>query len=166
MSLRVETEVDATCLSFPPAGYYVFDSCYITSTSSSTGTSVYLGRPWGAYARVVFQYSSLGAHINPAHWSVWRCFPSLFSSKHSFATSSAKFTSCLLSPSSSDTRTGHVTFGESRPLRLSFLNPQSCFFASLTLASSSPPSLSSNQVNTQTLEPERLPPVSLASRRS
>ncbi|KAL7416347.1 pectin lyase fold/virulence factor [Mrakia frigida] len=67
------------------SSYYVFDSCYITSTSSSTGTSVYLGRPWGDYARVVFQYSSLGAHINPAHWSVW---------------------------SSSDTRTGHVTFGE------------------------------------------------------
>lgn len=67
-----ETDPRRLCLFHLFSGYYVFDSCYITSTSSSTGTSVYLGRPWAAYARVVFQYSSLGAHINPAHWSVWR----------------------------------------------------------------------------------------------
>ncbi|KAJ7119772.1 pectin methylesterase [Mycena epipterygia] len=40
------------------------------ATSSLTG-QVYLGRPWTEYARVVYTSCSLGAHINPAGWSIW-----------------------------------------------------------------------------------------------
>jgi pectinesterase len=50
-----------------------------------TSGAYYLGRPWGAYARVVFQSSTLSSVINSAGWSVW---------------------------STSDTRTSGVTFGE------------------------------------------------------
>jgi pectinesterase len=31
----------------------------------------FLGRPWQAYARVVFQRSSLSAVINSAGWHIW-----------------------------------------------------------------------------------------------
>ncbi|KAJ7644742.1 putative pectin methylesterase [Roridomyces roridus] len=40
------------------------------ATSSLTG-QVYLGRPWSQYAHVVYTSCSLGAHINPAGWSIW-----------------------------------------------------------------------------------------------
>lgn len=33
--------------------------------------SVYLGRPWGLYAHVTVQYTSLTSIINPLGWSVW-----------------------------------------------------------------------------------------------
>ncbi|KAJ7660444.1 carbohydrate esterase family 8 protein [Mycena rosella] len=39
-------------------------------TSSLTG-QVYLGRPWTEFARVVYTSCTLGAHINPAGWSIW-----------------------------------------------------------------------------------------------
>ncbi|KAI8370763.1 pectin lyase fold/virulence factor [Choanephora cucurbitarum] len=45
-------------------------SLSFTSSSKTTHTS-YLGRPWSQYARVVFIYSDIGAHINPAGWSTW-----------------------------------------------------------------------------------------------
>lgn len=31
----------------------------------------YLGRPWGEYARVTFQYTSMSSVINSAGWSEW-----------------------------------------------------------------------------------------------
>lgn len=67
--------------------YYVIDSSTIDKSSSSTAGSgtVYLGRPWSEYARVVVQKTALGSIINSAGWEVW---------------------------SSSDTRTGSVTFDE------------------------------------------------------
>jgi pectinesterase len=45
----------------------------VAAASGNTVTSgaYYLGRPWGAYAQVVFQDSSLSAVINSAGWSVW-----------------------------------------------------------------------------------------------
>lgn len=60
------------------AGGYIFDSCYVTYTSSYTAgkTSVaattYLGRPWSQYAVVVYMNSYLDQHISPAGWSVWQ----------------------------------------------------------------------------------------------
>ena len=67
--------------------YYVINKSTIDKTSSSTvGTgTVYLGRPWSQYARVVVQNTVLGSIINAAGWEVW---------------------------SSSDARTGSVTFEE------------------------------------------------------
>lgn len=49
--------------------YYVIDHTTVTGTSGTS--SAYLGRPWGDYARVIFQNSNLGSVINPAGWSVW-----------------------------------------------------------------------------------------------
>ncbi|KAJ4358780.1 uncharacterized protein N0V89_003364 [Didymosphaeria variabile] len=69
------------------AGGYIFDSCYVTYTSSygsSTGTT-YLGRPWSQYAIVVYMNSYLDKHIASAGWNVW---------------------------STSDPRTANVMFGE------------------------------------------------------
>ncbi|KAL1870175.1 hypothetical protein Daus18300_005239 [Diaporthe australafricana] len=64
--------------------YYVITDSTISGSGPAAGT-VYLGRPWGAYARVAFQRCSLSSIINSAGWEVW---------------------------STSDTRTQDVTFGE------------------------------------------------------
>lgn len=67
--------------------YYVINKSTVAAKSgvSITAGSIYLGRPWGAYARVVFQNTALSAIINSAGWEVW---------------------------SSSDTRTSGVTMEE------------------------------------------------------
>ncbi|KAG6361779.1 hypothetical protein INS49_010008 [Diaporthe citri] len=67
--------------------YYVFNNCDVAAASgnSVSNGAYYLGRPWGEYARVVFQKSSLSAVINGAGWHIWN---------------------------TGDERTGHVTFGE------------------------------------------------------
>ncbi|KAH8666848.1 family 8 carbohydrate esterase [Xylariales sp. PMI_506] len=67
--------------------YYVFNNCDVAAASgeSVTAGAFYLGRPWGAYARVVFQDSTLSEVINSAGWAEW---------------------------SSSDPNTSDVTFGE------------------------------------------------------
>ncbi|KAH6972490.1 pectin lyase fold/virulence factor [Ilyonectria sp. MPI-CAGE-AT-0026] len=69
------------------ASYYVFNNCDIAAASGQsvpTG-AYYLGRPWGQYAQVVFQKTSMSSVINSAGWSVW---------------------------TTSDPRTGSVLFGE------------------------------------------------------
>jgi pectinesterase len=48
---------------------YVFKSCKVTG--SAANGSVYLGRPWAAYARVVYLDSKIGPVIKPAGWSNW-----------------------------------------------------------------------------------------------
>ncbi|HUI79261.1 MAG TPA: pectinesterase family protein [Bryobacteraceae bacterium] len=48
---------------------FVFDACRLTG--ENTGPGVYLGRPWRAYAQVVFLKCWLGPHIRPEGWSVW-----------------------------------------------------------------------------------------------
>ena len=48
---------------------YVFRDCRL---SAAPGVDkVYLGRPWGAYARTVFLHCHLGAHILPEGWHDW-----------------------------------------------------------------------------------------------
>ncbi|HWP39781.1 MAG TPA: pectinesterase family protein, partial [Tepidisphaeraceae bacterium] len=42
-----------------------------TVTGSAPKSSVYLGRPWQPYARVIFLQSQLGEIINPAGWATW-----------------------------------------------------------------------------------------------
>ncbi|CAK5271201.1 unnamed protein product [Mycena citricolor] len=54
-------------------GIYVINQATLTTASgagSLTG-QVYLGRPWSQYARVVYTYTTMGAHINGAGWSQW-----------------------------------------------------------------------------------------------
>ncbi|KAK0102395.1 hypothetical protein ONS95_006015 [Cadophora gregata] len=53
--------------------YYVINKSTIDKSASSTaGTgTVYLGRPWREYARVVVQNTVLGSIINGAGWKVW-----------------------------------------------------------------------------------------------
>ncbi|PSR75186.1 pectin lyase fold/virulence factor [Coniella lustricola] len=55
------------------AGGFVFDSCYVTYTSSygSTTGTTYLGRPWSEYAIAVYKNSYLDKHIAAAGWKAW-----------------------------------------------------------------------------------------------
>lgn len=66
---------------------YVINACSVAASASSTAAtgSVYLGRPWTEYARVIFQSTSLGSIIASAGWEEW---------------------------SSSDARTDDITFEE------------------------------------------------------
>ncbi|KAK5651441.1 hypothetical protein OQA88_12448 [Cercophora sp. LCS_1] len=54
-------------------GYYVFDNCVVAAADahSVANGAYYLGRPWAAFARVVFQRSNLEAVINSAGWRIW-----------------------------------------------------------------------------------------------
>jgi pectinesterase len=67
--------------------YYVINKSNVAAASSTTATTggVYLGRPWGEYARVCVQNTVLSSLINAAGWHVWN---------------------------TGDERTGHVTFQE------------------------------------------------------
>ncbi|KAL7269947.1 hypothetical protein RUND412_007358 [Rhizina undulata] len=53
--------------------FYLFNNCNVAAASGYTVSSgtVYLGRPWRIYSRVVFQNTALSAVINSAGWSVW-----------------------------------------------------------------------------------------------
>ncbi|PYH82409.1 pectin lyase-like protein [Aspergillus uvarum CBS 121591] len=55
------------------SGGYVFDTCYVTYTStygSAYGES-YLGRPYSEYSIAVYMNSYLDKHINAAGWEQW-----------------------------------------------------------------------------------------------
>jgi pectinesterase len=54
-----------------PTGY-VFDHCNVTAMPGVPDGSVYLGRPWRPFARVVYVSCELGKQINPAGWLKWR----------------------------------------------------------------------------------------------
>lgn len=53
--------------------YYVINNSRVAAApgNSVTDGAYYLGRPWGDYARVVFQNSELSAVINDAGWHIW-----------------------------------------------------------------------------------------------
>jgi pectinesterase len=53
-----------------PTGYVLSD-CNLTAMSTVADGSVYLGRPWRPYARVVYLRCVEGPHINAAGWRVW-----------------------------------------------------------------------------------------------
>ncbi|KAK0640997.1 family 8 carbohydrate esterase [Cercophora newfieldiana] len=67
--------------------YYVFNRGTVAAAAghSVANGAYYLGRPWGAFARVVFQRVDISAVINPAGWRIWN---------------------------TGDERTGNVLFGE------------------------------------------------------
>ncbi|KAG8733013.1 hypothetical protein FRC11_009287 [Ceratobasidium sp. 423] len=58
--------ITASGRSSSDSNYYVIDS----STVEGTGT-VYLGRPWSDYARVIFQNSNIGSQVQAAGWEIW-----------------------------------------------------------------------------------------------
>ena len=69
-------------------GGYIFDNCLFTTAPGVVNdltNTVYLGRPYSAYALVVIKNSYIDSLINPAGWKIW---------------------------SATDPRTDHVTFAE------------------------------------------------------
>jgi len=55
-------------------GGYFFDNCLFTQASSITtdlSGTMYLGRPYSAYAKVMIKYSYLDKIINPSGWKIW-----------------------------------------------------------------------------------------------
>jgi len=54
-----------------PSGY-VFADCKLTTLSGVPDASVYLGRPWRPYARVVYLNCEMGPQIQPPGWLKWR----------------------------------------------------------------------------------------------
>lgn len=48
---------------------FLFNRCVLTAEPGQTG--VWLGRPWRAYASVVFLHTRMGPHIQPAGWREW-----------------------------------------------------------------------------------------------
>lgn len=48
---------------------YVFKHCFLTADSDVS--SVYLGRPWRAYAKTIFIGCRMGKHIEPLGWHNW-----------------------------------------------------------------------------------------------
>ncbi|MDB5208875.1 MAG: pectin esterase [Flavisolibacter sp.] len=48
---------------------YVFNDCILTGDTSLHNVS--LGRPWQAFAHVVYMHSYIGQHIKPEGWSKW-----------------------------------------------------------------------------------------------
>lgn len=55
------------------ASYYVITDSTVTTASGAAVSAgdVYLGRPWGEYARVAFQRTELPDIINSAGWRAW-----------------------------------------------------------------------------------------------
>lgn len=56
-----------------PSWYVITNSSVagINATVNADMGTNYLGRPWGIFARVVFQYTYLSDVISPAGWSIW-----------------------------------------------------------------------------------------------
>ncbi|KAH8760555.1 carbohydrate esterase family 8 protein [Diaporthe sp. PMI_573] len=55
-----------------PSWYVITDSVVTTADGYDVEDgSVFLGRPWRNYARVTFQRSEIGAHVNQTGWAEW-----------------------------------------------------------------------------------------------
>jgi pectinesterase len=54
-----------------PTGY-VLSECKVTAMPGVPDGSIYLGRPWRPFARVVYLKCEMGKQINPAGWLKWR----------------------------------------------------------------------------------------------
>ncbi|KAF1788314.1 Pectin lyase fold [Phytophthora cactorum] len=53
------------------ASEYVFNKARVFSSNDSMNGTTHLGRPWGEYARVVFQNSELDDVVNLEGWAPW-----------------------------------------------------------------------------------------------
>ncbi|KAB5589258.1 putative effector protein/Pectinesterase [Ceratobasidium theobromae] len=65
-SIGHQSAIVASGRSSDDSNYYV-----INASSVEAIDETYLGRPWQDYARVIYQYCYLDAHIPPAGWKVW-----------------------------------------------------------------------------------------------
>ncbi|KAK3678397.1 hypothetical protein LTR78_001694 [Recurvomyces mirabilis] len=82
-AMTAQSRASATAI-----GGYIFDQCLFTAAADATvdlTQSIYLGRPYSAYALVVVKNSYLDKCIQPSGWKVW---------------------------STTDPRTDHITFAE------------------------------------------------------
>jgi pectinesterase len=52
-------------------GYVILNSRVTATLDPAANQTIYLGRPWRPYARVVFISTELPANINPAGWGNW-----------------------------------------------------------------------------------------------
>jgi pectinesterase len=52
-------------------GYVILNSRVTTTLDPATNQTIYLGRPWRPYARVVFINTELPSNLNPAGWNNW-----------------------------------------------------------------------------------------------
>jgi pectinesterase len=50
---------------------YVLTGCKLTAAAGIPDGSIYLGRPWRPYSRVVYMNCEMGPQINPKGWSKW-----------------------------------------------------------------------------------------------
>ncbi|EPS39859.1 hypothetical protein H072_6214 [Dactylellina haptotyla CBS 200.50] len=55
--------------------YYVINASTIQAKSGTSGVLTYLGRPWRAYSRTVFQNTAMSSVVRPAGWSEWSGVP-------------------------------------------------------------------------------------------
>jgi pectinesterase len=50
---------------------YVLTECKLTAVPTVPDGSIYLGRPWRPYSRVIYLHCEMGPQINPRGWSKW-----------------------------------------------------------------------------------------------
>jgi len=55
-----------------PTGYIFLNARVTATLDPEAHKTIYLGRPWRPYARVVFLHTELPAEISPEGWSKWR----------------------------------------------------------------------------------------------
>ena len=68
-AITAQSRADATAI-----GGYVFDQCLITQAEdqkTNLDHTVYLGRPYSAFAKVTIKNSYLDAVVNPSGWEPW-----------------------------------------------------------------------------------------------
>jgi pectinesterase len=54
-----------------PTGFVILNSRVTAALDPAARQTIYLGRPWRPFARVVFIHTDLPASINPAGWNNW-----------------------------------------------------------------------------------------------
>ena len=54
-----------------PTGYIILNSRITATLDATAHQTIYLGRPWRPYSRVVFINTELPASLNPAGWNNW-----------------------------------------------------------------------------------------------
>lgn len=72
-SCTIHSKADSyvTAASTPKGQRYGFVFRYCRLTADAGIGAVFLGRPWRDYARTVFLYCEIGAHIRPEGWQNW-----------------------------------------------------------------------------------------------
>jgi pectinesterase len=66
--------ITASGRSSADSGYYVINKSKVAAAPGNTVAvgAYYLGRPWGNYARVIFQNTAMTSVVNAAGWVIWK----------------------------------------------------------------------------------------------